>query len=303
MDKRRNYGVSYHVNGSKYYEGFWNENNFQGKGKIYDENGNLEIDGFFSKNSRNSYFKGKKYSPINGCVIFEGELLEDEKYGVGKAYYDKNGQLKYEGSYENGQKSGYGTLYHLNGNLKYVGCFKENHFHGIGEKFDFSGKLICRGKWSYGEIERLLLTDEQCYQGLGVLDLEDEEGYDSDGENECYIGTIEDGKRHGYGAIFSKTLGIKILEGNFQHNKLNGFYKTYHTDNEFDIKIKYIGIAINDKANGRGCLYHENGKLWYRGLFLDGDANDWKFHTEYLENGIPDIEENYAGRNCNILGE
>ena len=76
-------------------------NNINGKGKEYYDNGELLYDGGYLNGKRNG--KGKEYD-LDGKLIFEGEYLNDLKWnGKGKEYYD-NGKLLFEGEYLNDLK-------------------------------------------------------------------------------------------------------------------------------------------------------------------------------------------------------
>ena len=74
--------------------------------------------------------KGKEYND-DGNLIFEGEYLKGERNGLGKEY-DYRGRLRFEGEYLNGQQwIGYG--YDDEGNLKYQ---LNNEINGMGKEYD-----------------------------------------------------------------------------------------------------------------------------------------------------------------------
>ena len=64
-----------------------------GRGKLYDNEGNLIFEGTFGDDRSKFHFKGKEYNPRTGICIFEGQS------GHGKFYDPDTGNLIYEGSY------------------------------------------------------------------------------------------------------------------------------------------------------------------------------------------------------------
>ena len=88
------------------------------KGKEYQSyNDKLIFEGEYLNGKRNG--KGKEYNEY-GELIFEGEYLNGKKNGKGKEY-DKKLKLEYEGEYLNGERNGKGKEYYCNGILKFEG--------------------------------------------------------------------------------------------------------------------------------------------------------------------------------------
>ena len=117
-----------------------------GKGKEYDEIGNLIYEGEYLKKKKKG--KGKEYD-YYGNIIFEGEYLNRKKYKtkqgdkiinieegpnlnkeIIKKYYHYKGSLIYEGIYLNGKR--------LNGKGK------EYFYNNSGNKIDYKDKLILK---------------------------------------------------------------------------------------------------------------------------------------------------------------
>ena len=112
------------------YEGYFEENEPQGKGISYyinpphfkqkyrlhygDHEGHQSITG-----------KGKEFT--DGILMFSGEMETGTYYGEGKQYY-KNGELKYEGEFKGGKYNGDGVLYDENGKKIYSGEFENGNF-------------------------------------------------------------------------------------------------------------------------------------------------------------------------------
>ena len=83
-------------------------NNFNGKGKEYNDNGKLEFEGEYLNGKRNG--KGKEY--IGDVLIFEGEHLNGKKW-KGKGYDNLNNIV-----YELNDGKGYIKEYWYNGRLR-----------------------------------------------------------------------------------------------------------------------------------------------------------------------------------------
>lgn len=75
---------------------------YNGIGKMYDKNGNIQYEGYF------------KYGTPNG----KGKL------------YHENESLSYDGNFRYGKFDGKGKVYYKNSNLAYEGDFKDNLQHG-----------------------------------------------------------------------------------------------------------------------------------------------------------------------------
>jgi len=82
------------------YKGKYLNDKKNGKGKEYDEDGQLIFSGEYLNGERIG--KGKEYDG-KGQLIYDGEFLNGERNGKGKEYNSK-GQLIFEGEYLNGKK-------------------------------------------------------------------------------------------------------------------------------------------------------------------------------------------------------
>ena len=74
------------------YEGEYLNGKRNGKGKEYDDNGNLIFEGEYLNGKRNG--KGKEYD--YNCLIYEGEYLNGQRNGKGKEY-NTRGILLFKG--------------------------------------------------------------------------------------------------------------------------------------------------------------------------------------------------------------
>ena len=77
------------------YEGDFVDDEYDGHGKLYDENENY-YEGPFKKGCANG--KGAQYKK-NGDIVFEGNLVNNARDGNGKLYYE-NGDY-YIGPFKN----------------------------------------------------------------------------------------------------------------------------------------------------------------------------------------------------------
>ena len=130
-------GKEYDNNGELIFEGEYIHGEKNGKGKEYDSEGNIIFEGEYLNAKRNG--EGKEYDKDGK---FEGEYLNGKRHGKIKFYYD-NGKLEFEGTLMN--KILIGTLYDKNVNIKFQ-SFEENgkiKEHDIyNDKLKFEGKYL-----------------------------------------------------------------------------------------------------------------------------------------------------------------
>ena len=93
------------------YEGEFNNNKMDGKGKI-----NFILEGHEYKGQfYNNQINGNGIFKWNNGDVYEGEMMDGKMHGFGK-YKFKNG-LIYEGKYSNGAKNGHGKLIYPDGRI------------------------------------------------------------------------------------------------------------------------------------------------------------------------------------------
>jgi antitoxin component YwqK of YwqJK toxin-antitoxin module len=95
---------------------------FDGNGKIYYENGNINYIGEFKDD--NPHRKGKYYE--NGNIQYEGDFKNGKYDGNGKKYFEDGGY--YIGEFKDGKLHGMGKLYENDGKIKYEGEFIDDVF-------------------------------------------------------------------------------------------------------------------------------------------------------------------------------
>ena len=122
---------------------------FTGKIIIYDENGEgkgkefLGNQKIFVGNFLNGerIGKGKEYDD-SGDLIYDGEYLKGERNGHGKEYLF--GELQYEGEYKNGKRWCGRGKYYNNENLVFQGEYRDGKINGKGKEF-LNNELIFEG--------------------------------------------------------------------------------------------------------------------------------------------------------------
>ena len=236
-----------------------NERN--GKGKEYYENGKLKFEGEYINGLRNG--KGVEYYD-NGTLKFVGEYLNDNQWN-GEGYYSKYGNIYnlkegkgfikeyfneqkiFEGEYKNGEKNGYCKEYYKDGMIKFEG----QYFYGkkwTGDGYDANNNIKYKIKEGRGYVKtyfyytaRLLFEGEYINGEINGKGKE----YDENGRIK-YEGEYLNGLRNGKGKEYYKT--FLIFEGVYLYgHKLKG--KEYY----FNGKLAYEGEYLNDKKwDGKG---------------------------------------------------
>jgi hypothetical protein len=132
------------VSGDGRYEGELLDGQMDGKGRLYDENGELWYEANFVKGSIEGF--GTIYYPDGSRFV--GMFTEGIPTGYGK-YILPTGVVWYRGEFKFGRKDGYGIEYDSDlGFIRYVGYWKNNLKHGKGinkfgeqEEYDMGKKV------------------------------------------------------------------------------------------------------------------------------------------------------------------
>ena len=184
---------------------------------------------------------------------YNGQIINGKKNGFGKMNYE-NGDL-YEGNWKDGLREGEGTLINNNG-AKY---------YGIWENDSLKDKI---------EIEYI--------------------------NGDIYKGNLKEGKKNGFGIYTYKLLNI-VYEGYFENDFKNGkgkitfFNKRINRRNIDSNNINYElyeGDFLNDKIEGNGIYYYDDGKI-IKGIFKNNKpikghviyTNDKKYYGELDDDG------------------
>lgn len=268
---RDGFGTSYFPSGAKHYDGQWVGGKWSGQGTEYYLNGTRKYEGYLTNHEKHG--TGASFYP-NGSIQYDGEWTYNKYQGEGISYY-QNGHKEFDGGWINGLKYGKCKQYNEFGTLIYEGNTRDGFADGYGEKYDHDGKLACKGLWKDNKIEVYYMTNEEKLSGYQKVVCNVEE---------LYVGQVCNGVPSGHGVIWSKDNAVKVYEGNFVKGKKCGFGKFYGED--FDQFPRYIGYFKNDSFCGDGMLFHYNGKLEFRGRFLEDEVYDLdRFFVGYTENG------------------
>ena len=202
--------------------------------------------------------KAKEFFPWNGKLIWEGEYVNDKRYGKGKDY-NGDGNIEFEGQYFDGsqwtgegREKKKGKLLYKGGVLEGKKGGKEKEYYFANDNLEFDGKL---------------------YYTNGKLELEGEFRYNRKWNGKRYYenGNIiyEVIKGNGKVKEYEHFFGGKIkFEGEYLDGKKNEKGKEY-----WNCKFECEGEFLNDKRNGKGDEYDENGKVIFEGEYLNGNRN------------------------------
>jgi|TARA_B000000475_G_scaffold272118_1_gene271985 hypothetical protein len=258
------------INNNLYYKGYFLNNKFNGKGKMYFNKDKIKCIGNWKNGLKNGFFK--EYD-IDNNIIYEGYYIDNKKEGMG-SLFDKNFSKLipiYSGNWLNNKYDGVGKLYIKlnNENNYYIGDFKEGLKEGKGELYENNTLYEGYFKNNMKEGEGILYICKD-YKSLKTLKYELK-----------YEGIFKNDKLDGNGKCYYKN--NDIYEGQFVNNLKEGFgiYIINKT------KVKYEGNWLNDKRNGNGIITDENGNMFktiwkndkkisnkrYKSEFEDDDSN------------------------------
>ena len=138
--------------------------------------------------------------------------------------------------------------------LQSSGEWDTGYRHGKGTLYYPNGKIKYEGFFNSDKEED---TKGKLYDKNGKII------YEGDFINGLYyIGEKKGGKKHGKGIEYY-TNQKKAYEGDFVNDKREGNGKSFFEDGS----IKYSGEWKNGSENGKGILYYQNGKIEVEGYF------------------------------------
>ena len=212
--EKNGFGIFLDSQGNKYI-GQWENDKFNGKGRILSVNGDY-YEGDFNKGliEGTGTFYSKKES-----YEYYGNFKKNKFHGEGKITYEKS-NITYEGEFQNGYKKGFGTMIFAD-NSYYEGYFENNNFNGKG-KFFFNDGRSYTGDWKKNAIDgKGIFTwekSESKYSGYYKNNMREGNGVYSFGCN-LYDGNWVNGMPHGEGTLLYE--GLKIV-GHFRYGKILG---------------------------------------------------------------------------------
>ena len=188
------------------YKGEYTNNNYEGRGILYDYWGKMEYNGYFSNNKYNGF--GNEYDYYKEKLAYEGFFTEGKKNGKGILYYKNSETIYFNGIFDMDNYSE-GILYDPNGNIIYEGLFEKNK-----PKEGQNLKLYNTYGWLTYEGDLLNFQ----YHGNGTL--YENRNYEYEYEFSKFIGEFKNGKFDGQGKLYLEN--YLYYEGNFSDNLKDG---------------------------------------------------------------------------------
>jgi hypothetical protein len=184
----------------------------------------------------------KKTYDINKSKL---SLPEKEKEKGEKKKPLSNGDY-YVGHYENGKIA----IYYSDGKLKYEGDRLDGEFEGKGTYYYKENGNRYEGEWKKG-----------LKHGKGIL------YYDFEGKKKRYEGNFFKGNFEGIGTYYWED--ESFYKGYFKNGSKHGYGMYYKKEGKLKYKLKYEGRFYNDKFEGTGVFFSDNGDF-YVGDFKNG---------------------------------
>ena len=271
----------------------------QGLWKFFYGNGNVQMEGTYTNDLRDGYFK--EYDP-------EGNLVSVSKYTMGmkqedarevsklevRVDYHPNGKPKIEGRYFNDIPEGVRREYDEEGNLVRGFVFRNGIIVGRGitdesglregpwKEYFEDGKLRAEGRYSKGKrvgkwkfyFRSGTLEQEGNYNARGLYDGLWKWYYESGNilREEEYLNGRRDGEYREYAER-----GDVLVEGSFIDDLEEGKWK-YDLGDHIQTGTYAAGMR-----QGEWEYYYRNGQLSFKGSFVEDNPNGR--HTWYWENG------------------
>ena len=283
------------------YEGEYLNGKKHGKGKDFDNNGNLIFEGEYLNGKKwNGRVYDKQNIPIcelkegkgfyreynfKHKLTFEGEYLNGERNGKGKEY-GRKGKLLFEGEFLNGKRNGKGKEYDYNFNVvAYEGDFLNGLKSGQGKQYGYKGELIYEGEFFLGihhglgkeylggnRFEGIFLYNTRIkgrQYFKDKLEFEGEYLYNKlwNGKGYDKNGNIIFEIKNGKGKVIMNLEGNYWIEAEYSNGKLNGKGKEY-MDNQLVFEGEYLN---GQKWNGNEKLYNKNKELFAEIEYINGE--------------------------------
>ena len=231
-----------------------------GKGKVYNYNGELEYEGEYLNDK---LWNGKNNSKNNNYIL---ELKEGK--GFMKRYGEDNDNLICAIEIKNGEENGKASYYNeINGNLIFEGEYLNGYKNGKGREYDFDGELIFEGEYLYDhKIKgKSYINGKLEYEGEYACDKKwNGKGYDKNG-NIIYELNNGTGKVKEYDKV-----GYLLFEGEYLNGWRNRKGKEY-----WNGILIFEGEYLNGLRNGKGKEYN-HGNLKFEGEYLNGEKMEWE---------------------------
>lgn len=257
-----------HLKGA--YEGYWMSVGFEkgvknGKGVLYGPNHLIRLEVCFV----NGMCDGEVIErDENGEMVLKCEMKNGVKNGYLYRYKDgvanrielwSEGELKWK-SVLNDRMSGYWSVYGSSGELLYV-CERSDdlrEMNGICYEYEGGVKLKQMSAYENGELKRII--SEWKGNVIVIYRIDGSRMYEGE-----YVYLVDGYVREGYGKEYGEDGNSVVYSGHWKGGKKNGFGNWY-----VEGVIRFNGEWLNDEPNGEGSLFDENGRLLYKGNWLNG---------------------------------
>ena len=290
------------------YEGEYLNGERNGKGKEFDEYGNLIFEGHYLYGKRNG--EGKQYGnddilgfegefkndkPWNGKLLNADEWIKKEvkngkiykydngelklyyaflKEGYYKEYDEIDDELEFEGEYINGEKNGKGKEYGLNGTkIRFEGEYLYDHKIKGKEyysdgKIEFEGEFLYDRKWNGKGYDK---------NGNIIYELTNGNGKVKEYRNFNlkYDGELKNGEKYGKGKEYYYNGALKF-EGEYNNGKKIGKGKEFNDNGE----LIFDGEYLNDKRWNGKIKQYNNNNLLYEGIYVNGIQNNININND-----------------------
>lgn len=203
--------IEYYPSGNKKNEGQLSNGKFEGLWSLYREDGTIEIQSTFAGGNLDGEWKEFDKS---GKVIRTLNYRNDKRWSGGpfRDYYESD-EVKAEMYYENGLKQGTYTEFYVDGTTKFQGSYKNDVPDGTWVEFHENGRRMRQGSYVSGKKEGSWITYSETDGSTKQVE-------------ENYSGDMLEGKRLTY---FDDGDNIKVEE-NYSSNLLDGARLVYEID-------------------------------------------------------------------------
>lgn len=231
-----------------------------------------------------------------GRLVYKGEYKDDVRNGYG-VLYDSNQDIVFEGQWVNGKEGLISIAENDKGDremtektesgiIKFIGGFKEGSLlrDGKGVEYNEEGKPVKESMYKEGVEERKIKE----FKDNDTIVI-----YDSNGKK-VYEGEYLKDSHHRYppngnGRLFEGT--VMVYNGLFVKGKREGHGLSYHLTR----CLQYEGDWMNDKANGIGKYYNDEGMLIASGEFIDNVYTDDKICIHVDTGKIEEVKKGGCG--------
>ena len=279
-EKREGFGLWINK-GKNYSEGFWKNDDTDGKCTTYYEDG--AIFKGIRKPSNTEHLEGSGTLTWANGEIFKGSFKDGKYSGEGSLIL--KGSHQFFGHFKEGKYDGFGVLY-LNKGNKYIGNWKNDKRDGFGIMVTSEGSNYC-GMWKEGNFygyAGLSNKEDNTYHTIGYFENSEMKGFEihKDDEGE-YNGEGNQLEYNGIGIFFYKE-GTRF-EGEFENGTKNGYGVLYDSNN----------VAIEKGLYKNGLLIEEliNDEIYV-------NHNDDDFDDDFINNNNNNNNDNNNNNNNDI---